>query len=115
MAMRARQLLLDVEAGRQEVILEDVILAEVVWTLRSLYRKSKVEIAAMLEPIIGLPGVINADKHALLHSLSLFSRWNVDFADALLAAKALAGGDNLVCSFDRDFDRIPGVKRVEPA
>jgi predicted nucleic acid-binding protein len=32
----------------------------------------------------------------------------------VLAAKALNGRDNVVCSFDRDFDRVPGLRRVEP-
>ena len=114
MAQRARQLLLDVDAGRLEVLLEDVVVAEIVWTLSSFYKKSRAEVAALLEPIVGLPGMLNPNKAAVLDALALSGDLNIDFADALLAAKALAGVDKRVCSFDRDFERIPGVARIEP-
>ena len=35
------------------------------------------------------------------------------FTDAYLAALALES-DGQVISFDRDFDRVPGVTRVDP-
>ena len=41
-------------------------------------------------------------------------RRNLDFADALLAAKALRSDDPVIYSFDRDFDATPGLVRKEP-
>jgi hypothetical protein len=34
--------------------------------------------------------------------------------DALRAAVALTHGLDAICSYDRDFDRIPGITRLEP-
>ncbi len=34
--------------------------------------------------------------------------------DALHAAVVLAEGFDAICSYDRDFDLIPGVRRIEP-
>lgn len=34
--------------------------------------------------------------------------------DALHAAVVLTAGLEAVCSYDRDFDRIPGIRRQEP-
>lgn len=34
--------------------------------------------------------------------------------DALHAAVALLSGATAICSYDRDFDRIAGLRRVEP-
>jgi len=114
MADQARRFLARVEAGQVEAILEDVIVAELVWTLHSFYGRSKAQIAELLEPIVALPGLLNSDRESLLQALWLYVQFNVDFADALLAAKALTSGDNTVCSFDRDFERMPGLRREEP-
>jgi predicted nucleic acid-binding protein len=35
--------------------------------------------------------------------------------DALHAAVCESAGLNEICSYDRDFDRIQGLKRLEPA
>lgn len=34
--------------------------------------------------------------------------------DAVHAAVVLAHGLHAICSYDRDFDEIPGVRRVQP-
>lgn len=36
------------------------------------------------------------------------------FADALLAARMRACGDEYVYSFDQHFDRLPHVSRLQP-
>src|SRR6185312_4116387 len=87
------------------VIVEDVIVAEVVWTLKSFYGWTRPRIAAALTEIVDLPGVHNADKPTLRRALALYGSRAIDFADALLAARALTRG-GAVISFDRDFDRI---------
>jgi len=38
---------------------------------------------------------------------------NIDFSDALIAAEMLHGGYTEIYSYDRDFDRVTGVGRVE--
>lgn len=39
---------------------------------------------------------------------------NLDFGDAMLVAEAQERGAQLIYSYDRDFDRIHGVTRLEP-
>ena len=34
--------------------------------------------------------------------------------DALHAAACIQSGADALCSYDKDFDRIPGLKRIEP-
>lgn len=53
-------------------------------------------------------------KESIQLALVLFSQWNIDFADALLGARAIQSDDPVVISFDRDLDRIPGLIRQEP-
>ncbi len=113
-AERAAKLLGAVMAGEFDAYLEEVILAEVVWTLNRFYRMPRADIAAALLNLLADDHILAADKDALRLALIFFAERNVSFVDAYLAAKALQAGDPVVYSFDRDFDRIPGVRRVEP-
>lgn len=113
-AARSARLFKSVERGEEEVLLEEVILAEVVWTLSSYYQMPKVKIANSLLILLSLDYLRAVNKDALRLALVIFTDRNVDFADALLAAKALQSDDPTIYSFDRDFDRIPGIIRKEP-
>lgn len=111
-AERVARLFAAVAAGETELRLEDVVLAEVVWTLSSYYRIDRQEIARVLLVMLAEEGIVNPDKAALERALALYGRHNVDFVDAFLAAKALAADPPEVYSFDRDFDpRIADVYR----
>lgn len=111
---RAARLFEAVATGSRAVTLEEIVVAEVAWTLGSFYRLPKAEIASILLALLAEEGVRSPEKGLLQVALALFAQWNLDFADAVLAAKAFASGDNALYSFDRDFDRIPGLARQEP-
>lgn len=112
-AARAERWLDAVRDGSMTAIVEDVIVAEVVWVLRSFYHTPRDVIQAALTRVLDLPGVLHADKATLRRALALYGASNFDFAEALLAARALTRG-HTVLSFDRDFDRVSGVTRREP-
>lgn len=95
------------------VELEDVIVAEVVWAMQTQFRAPRAIIARDLGDFVDLPGVHNADKPTLRRALALYGSRAIDFADALLAARVLSRG-RVVLSFDRDFDGIDGIRRIEP-
>jgi uncharacterized protein len=113
-AERVACLFTSINAGSTEILLEDIVLAEVVWTLASFYQMTRREIAAALLRLLAEDGIHTRDKNSLQSALVLFSEKNIDFADALLAARALSAGEAEIYSFDRDFDRIPGIRRREP-
>jgi len=47
--------------------------------------------------------------------LELYGSYSwLDFADALSIAYVEEQGSAEILSYDTDFDRIPGIKRVEP-
>jgi len=103
-----------VARGEASVLVEEVVLAEVVWTLMSFYRMPRRDVASALLKLLAEEHIRAVDKDSLRLSLALLAERNIDFADALLAAKALQSGEKVVYSFDRDLDRIPGVIRKEP-
>jgi len=114
LAERARSLFDAVDAGQVQLVLEEVILAEVVWVLESYYRHPPAEIARILLDLLAHEGIDCRDKGRLARALVLYVDRGVDFADALLATAVQAAGEQVVYSFDRHFDRLPGITRCEP-
>lgn len=93
--------------------LVDVVVAEVVYVLQSVYRVPRDEIGMLLRAVIAHPTVSVADARVLLRSLELFVKERLDYAEAYLAALAESTGA-AVASFDRSLDRIETVTLVEP-
>ena len=101
-------------ATADDVFLTDVIASEMVHVLESFYELSRPEVSRLLRAVVGLPAVRVADPDLLLRALEVYEVHRLHFADAyLVACGELSGGD--VVSFDRVIDRVPSVRRVEPA
>ncbi len=106
-----------VREGREEVVCTETIIAEIAYVLsgRSLYRLAHAEIAARLRPILGLPGLKLPGKRRCLRALDIYaSNPSLDFEDALTVAHMEEHHIDEIVSYDRDFDRIPGIRRIEP-
>lgn len=108
MAERAARLMRQAERGEVLLILTPLVVAEVVWTLKSFYRRPYDEIARVLVPLLSADGVETQEREILIRALELARNKNVDFSDAVLAVQADRHGEP-VCTFDEDFKRLPGV------
>lgn len=93
-----------------------MIIAEAVFVLASKrhYARSRVDIQQRLEPLVATPGLRLERKRLLIRALQIYAETNIDFEDAIIVAHIESDDDPTVISFDRNFDRIPGVTRVEP-
>ncbi|MCY3647034.1 MAG: type II toxin-antitoxin system VapC family toxin [Chloroflexi bacterium] len=98
-----------------QLLLPDLILAEVAYVLQSYYRMSRDQVAAALRSTLAIPAVQVADRGLLQRTVELYDFQRLDFADAYLVASAESTGVNAVASFDRDLDRVGTVRREEPA
>lgn len=107
-----------VSLGEEELFTCEAIVAEVVFVLvsrRGPYRLTHEEIRDRLVPILTLRGLRLPQKRVYLAALDLFASASfLDFEDALVIAHMQRQGIEEVVSYDRDFDRISGVQRVEP-
>jgi predicted nucleic acid-binding protein len=115
-AARCRTFLAALESGDDEAELLEAILAEAVYVLgsKASYGYPRQAIRGYLTDVVLFPGVRIAHKSTYVRALDLYERHNVDFEDALIAAHMERTGAAAVISFDRDFDRIPGITRREP-
>lgn len=112
----AQRLFEDVASGALVVTAPDTVIADVVYVLASphLYRLPRARVSGLLTPLVRLPGFRLANRRALLRALDLYGSTNLGFGDAVIVASMELTGAQTVYSFDRHFDRIPGIVRVEP-
>jgi predicted nucleic-acid-binding protein len=102
-------------AREEELLLTDLVAAEVVYVLESFYEVERFRIAELLRAILGFRSIVVLDAALLLRALEIYEVDRVDFADAYLVASAETSGVGAVASFDRSIDRITTVRRIEPA
>ncbi|HAX81751.1 MAG TPA: VapC toxin family PIN domain ribonuclease [Actinobacteria bacterium] len=104
----------DFLASVDELLLPDVIAAECVFVLESFYELRKDEVARVMRAVIAFESIHTIDPALLLRALEVYETDHLDFADAYLVACAESAGVREIVSFDRDFDRVTSVRRLEP-
>ncbi|HLH23359.1 MAG TPA: PIN domain-containing protein [Chloroflexota bacterium] len=113
---RAALLMDQFELGTATATTCEAVFVEAVQVLSSwaLYNLPRQDIAAYLTRFVRLKGVKLPSKRLYIRALSLYGSTNLDFPDALIVAHVERTRAPSVYSFDRDFDRIPGITRQEP-
>lgn len=99
----------------EQLLLPDLILAEVAYVLESFYEVPRPEVARTMRAILGFPPIRVLDASLLLRAVEIYDVHRLDFADAYLVASAEATGVGVIASFDRSIDRVGTVRREEPA
>jgi predicted nucleic-acid-binding protein len=107
MARRATRFL----ASEAELVLADVILAECVYVLESVYLIDRVSIAQLMRAALTLP-TISADIELLFRALETYEVDRLDFAEAYLIAAAELTSVTSIASFDKAIDRVSSVERL---
>jgi predicted nucleic-acid-binding protein len=93
--------------------LSSVVIAEIVWVLSSYYKKRRAFIADVLLRLISLSSIV-CEKPLILTTLSLYKDFKIDWIDCFIVAQHLSIPQSVICSYDRDFDKLENVKRIEP-
>ncbi len=102
---KVKELFEAAEEGKLKLFLDEVVLAEVVWTLSSFHKISREKIAEQLRILISQKWLFCRRKKLILEVLKNFAEKNIDYIDAWLfsVAKKL---NFQIASFDKDFDRL---------
>jgi predicted nucleic acid-binding protein len=114
---RAQAFFERIERGELTVQAPATVIADAVYVLASkrLYNLPREHGAALLAPLVRLPGFHMQGRRAVLGALQLYvTTSGLDFGHALIAASAQRSGVSVVYSHDTDFVRIPGITREEP-
>ena len=115
-AQRALALLRRVELGEERVETSLLVFFEVIFTLERTYRVPRARIYGLLRPVLELSGLSLPGKALLLETLDRFasSTRKLSFVDLYVALDAQSRGITEIYSWDKDFDRIDGITRIEP-
>jgi predicted nucleic acid-binding protein len=97
-----------------ELILTDLIVAEVAYVLTLVYARPRADVATALRSLITFPRMAITEPSRLLRSVDLYEELRLDFADAYLLACAEDDQGHTVVSFDRGLGRLAGVTGLEP-
>ena len=112
------QLLQRASRGVETLLTCEAIITEVVYVLsskRAPYKLTHDEIRSRLTPIIAIRGLRLPQKHIYINALNIYAEHrSFDFEDALAIAHMQHEGITEIISYDRDFDLVPDIQRVEP-
>ncbi|WP_280473373.1 PIN domain-containing protein [Nocardia asiatica] len=102
-------------AESETLHLPDLILAEMVYVLQSVYRVARPQVAALSRALIGSRNVVTDDPALLIRTIDVYEHHRLSFADAYSVALAEADPGSSVASFDKGIDKVKTISRVEPA
>lgn len=111
---RARSYMARIESGEIAVRTTDQVLFEVGYTLVRTYDATRTEVRAAILGLIGLQGIVMPGKERWRRILDVYVEYRLSIVDAyhVVLMERLHLTD--VVTFDKDFDRVPGVTRIEP-
>lgn len=105
-----------VATGQITVAAPDTVIADAVFVLGSpyIYKLPRPRIRDLLAPLVALPHLRLPNRRILLRALDIYAATGLDFGDAMLVAAMEQRVSTKLYSWDRDFDRVPGIQREEP-
>lgn len=113
-AQQSLDLLLRIERGEEKIITSSLVIFETIFTLQRTYKVPRQAIKEQILSIISLRGVHLPDKSIFYKALDLYATKNISFADAYNAAYMISEEVFNAYSWDKDFDKIDGIVRIEP-
>lgn len=116
-AADCRDLILSLE-NENEAATSELVISEVVFVLSSKanYGYSRQAVVESVRPLLLLRGLRIAEKTRILRAFDFYeSVPQLSFGDCLIAAYVENTPEiEALISYDRDFDRINGLARLEP-
>jgi predicted nucleic acid-binding protein len=115
-AERSLALFQRAQRGETTLVTSESVIAEVAYVLssRSLYNVPRSTIAIALQSLIADAGFQIEHKESILRALELWQTANLDFVDCVAVEYVRRSNLAGIYSYDRGFDRIPGILRLEP-
>lgn len=111
-----RQLLQHVAVKKLQAVTSTVVLSELYFVCKTFYKMDKTDCLTILRNLQSYKGLGLLDTYDFSATLDLFEQYKVKFVDSLIASlKPIGDGKMAVISYDKDFDKIAGVIRLEPS
>ena len=99
---------------KEALFTTDLVIAEIIWVLESYYELSKKEVQDKVEKILNTPNLVCQNKDIILNALTLYLEKDIDYIDAYNAVFLRNNSIETLYSYDKHFDKIEGLIRLEP-
>jgi predicted nucleic acid-binding protein len=110
---RSVELFREIEGNREVIALNHIVIFETVWVLNRTYKISMREIRELILDLLSLPAVRVVHTHLIEEAFDIAIKHNIPFADGYNVAFMKANSLDHVYAWDRHFDRVEGIKRIE--
>ena len=97
----------------EDVYTSWLVIFETIFVLLHTHKLNKAEITEKLLPLLCFETLHIENKSLVKKTFGYFVQKNVSFADAYSVALMEKKKLKKIYSFDRDFDKIPQIKRLE--
>jgi len=101
------------EYGKMKVELKLIVLFQVLFVLESFYKVPKDQIANGITDLLKYKGIVIKNKTMIRRMMEMWCNKNLDIVDCYLIAILENDSQNLLYSYDRDFDKF-NINRKEP-
>ena len=106
----ATRLLVAHEREAGAFFINDMVLVELVWVLRRLYKHEPGEALSAIASLLAADAFTFEDRDRVQQAVALCSASSRDFADAMIVLKNTAAGCAHTASFDRALRSLAGAR-----
>jgi len=105
--LRAKAFIQRLELGKENVLMTEIVFAEVVWVLNKVYEVPRQEIADTFSKVIGYQGIRTMlEKEIFRESLRLYAKHSLDIQDVFLAVLSKNKGCPIITFDKHDFKKL---------
>jgi len=110
---KAKAILEKIQLGKIKTYLSLLAISEVIFTLERSYHLPKKEIVKTLSIVFKIPNLKVENQKLIKEAFVYYAGKNISFVDAYHVVWMSKKKINKIYSFDRDFDKISAIKRLE--
>jgi predicted nucleic acid-binding protein len=105
--LRAKAFIQRLELGKENVLMTEIVFAEVVWVLNKVYEVPRQKIADTFSKVIGYQGIRTMlEKEIFQESLRLYAKHSLDIQDVFLAVLSKNKGCPIITFDKHDFKKL---------
>ena len=93
-------------AGKLQVFIPEIVLPEIEWVLRTVYKQQRELVAAFLYDLLQADGIMMEDKPLMKQAVSIFRGSNFKFTDCVILTQIQSFGPDEFLTFDENLKKI---------
>lgn len=101
-------------ASLEKLLIPDMVIAEIIWVLQSVYKFSKSDTTEKVQQFLSL-NIFICNYKLLGETLMIYKENKISFVDAYLLALSLEKDLEGIYSFDKGLDKVKQIKRFDPS